>query len=207
MTEEKVKKLLDEYAVPRHIRDHMAKVASVADYIARALIAKEVKVNREILRYACLLHDLAKVCDFRETESLKVTTGAIDIEIWRKMKERFTGMGHEAAAASILRENGEPLLGSIVEKHRFGAINDVNPASRPGTMEEKILYYADKRVLHDRVVGLEDRLADGRKRYGVGEATSAADGTDDAVRRLEKELCLSSGIDPADITDKTVSIS
>jgi len=58
----------------------------------------------------------------------------------------------------ILLEIGEKKLANLVRKHDFWRIDHLKD------WEEKILYYADKRVEADKIVSLEKRFEEGRKR-------------------------------------------
>src|SRR5512145_1793585 len=60
------------------------------------------------------------------------------------------------------RDPGFGLIARIVEQHVV--ITDVNLAGLPE--EKEIVYYADKRVMHDKIVTLEERVQDLLIRYG-----------------------------------------
>ena len=74
----------------------------------------------------------------------------------------YRGMTHEAALAKLL-EGKYPTIAQIINKHRFEAIRTIK--NEPWSWEEKILTYADKRVMHDKIVSLEERFMDLSKRY------------------------------------------
>ena len=66
-----------------------------------------------------------------------------------------------------MRELGYPDIAEIVEQHVI--IHDLN---LDGEIEEReIVYYADKRVMHDAIVTLEERVHDLIQRYGAQEET------------------------------------
>ena len=67
-------------------------------------------------------------------------------------------MGHIKAIAQILTKRGEDEVANLVTKHGFFEIDNLN------TWEEKIMYYADKRVDGEKIVSLEKRFREGRKR-------------------------------------------
>lgn len=64
------------------------------------------------------------------------------------------------------RDPGFGLIARIVEQHVV--ITDVNLAGPPE--EKEIVYYADKRVMHDNIVTLEERVQDLLIRCGKTEA-------------------------------------
>jgi putative nucleotidyltransferase with HDIG domain len=100
-----------------------------------------VSVNRDLVVAAALLHDITK------TRSL--TT-----------KER-----HAASGGILLRELGFPRVAEIVEQHVI--IQNMHLEGR--LQELEIVYYADKRVMHDKIVTIDERVHDLIRRYATGE--------------------------------------
>ena len=72
---------------------------------------------------------------------------------------------HDASGGVLLRDLGFPSTADIVEQHVI--IHNVNLEGR--LEEREIVYYADKRVLHDTIVTINERLHDLVKRYGTME--------------------------------------
>jgi hypothetical protein len=65
----------------------------------------------------------------------------------------------------MLREMGYDELAPIVESHVF-----FDDFKQEGPLEEReLVYYADKRVMHDRIVTIEERIKDLVERYGFNE--------------------------------------
>jgi hypothetical protein len=63
-----------------------------------------------------------------------------------------------------------------------------------------VVNYADKRVLHTRVVALKDRFADLMERYGKsGGARSRIIGLEQGAQRLEAKLFAPLSLRPADL--------
>src|SRR3989338_431110 len=163
MTDQEVAAIIDEFRVPLHVRKHCETVSRFAVEIGQKIAAQGETVDLELLRHAGLLHDFVRVVDFRsfhpETFPYPATTD--DVKFWENLREKYKGRGHEEVAAEILRARGFTFVAAIIEKHRFLQIEKGFEQ-----LEEKILYYADKRTMHDAVVSLAERLADGEKRNG-----------------------------------------
>jgi len=123
-----------------NIVEHSIQVMNVSLAITDNL-KSGVPINRDLVIAAALLHDITK------TKSL-VT------------KER-----HDASGGLLLRELGFPSTADIVEQHVI--IHNVNLEGR--LEEREIVYYADKRVLHDTIVTIDERLHDLVQRYGTTE--------------------------------------
>jgi len=81
---------------------------------------------------------------------------------------------------------------------------------RPETWEEKLLYYADMRVMHDKIVPLKQRLAEGHKRniHMHGSAAKSKINTakvDPLIFQMEKEIFEKIGLDPLEVTEEFIN--
>ena len=207
MTEDLLQKLYAQYRVPVHIRKHMEKVAAVALYIGQILKQKGEKIDLVKLRQAALLHDVLKLCDFRELdlENFEQDVTAEDIQFWSALMKSCHKDGHITAAVNMLNDIGENEIAEIVKKHRYTCL--IEPKEKPATWEEKILYYSDKRVKHDRIATLAERLTDGRQRYFPDGNPPATDHlVETALYELESEITKKAGINPEDINEKSVAV-
>jgi putative nucleotidyltransferase with HDIG domain len=135
---EKCYALMAQYLMLPHIAEHSIQVMHVALAITDN-VKSSVEINRDLVIAAALLHDITKA---RSLET----------------KER-----HAMTGGLLLRELGFNRVAEIVEQHVI--IENINPQ---GVLEEReIVYYADKRVMHDKIVTIEERLHDLVERYGV----------------------------------------
>ncbi len=206
MTEALLQKLIEQYRVPVHVRKHMKKVAAVALLLGQRIVQSGKEVDLTVLRQAALLHDVMKLCDFEklDIEHFEQNITADDIHFWTAMQKSCSHIGHVEAAYNMLMEIGEEKLAVIVRKHRFDGL--IDERDKPVTWEEKILYYADKRVLHDSIVSISNRLADGRERYFPdGNLPENDHLVEKAIYKLEKEICTAAGTKPEDITEKAAT--
>jgi hypothetical protein len=179
----------------------MQKVAAVAAYLGEKLVLAGEKVDLTVLRQAALLHDIVKVCDFKSTDLIE-SIGDFNVEdkaFWMKLHKTCHADGHITTVCNILTDLGEPVLADIINKHRYTSIIEPDPSERPGSWEEKLLYYADKRVMHDKIVTVKERLEDGRRRYFGNEIRPEDVKVEKALLRLEKEICGAAHINPEDI--------
>ncbi len=131
--------LLDRYGVKGIMLGHSIQVSRVACYLGGKLVSKGQNVNLDLLECAGLLHDVAKQT-------------SLD-----------TGENHIEHGYDILMREGYPEIANIVAKHGVSSILD--EYLKPKTWEEKLVYYADKRVNHDHIVSLMDRFEYLRERY------------------------------------------
>ena len=200
--------IIKEYHVPSHIVAHSLAAAKLAVFLAERLKEKGVAVNVDLVDRACLLHDIARVCDFKELNysSFEQTITEQDKAKWQQIRAKYKGIGHEDAAYEILRER-YPLLALTIKRHRYMAMLDEK--TRPNSWEEKLVYYADMRVMHDKIVPLKTRLKEGHKRnvHLHGSAAQSRINTakvDPLIYRLEEEIFDKIGLSPSEVTDEFI---
>lgn len=129
--------LLSAADMPAHIKDHSRLVCKVALLLADELASAGICINRPLVRASALLHDITKPRSFNTGENHALTGG-----------EYLAGMGY-------------PEVGEIVRQHVVLDAYFANDAPD----EAEVVNYADKRVLHDQVVPLDDRMDYILKRY------------------------------------------
>ncbi|MBN1494714.1 HD domain-containing protein [Candidatus Peregrinibacteria bacterium] len=165
MTVKKAIALLKKMRLPDHIVDHTKQVAYTAGLICDEYKKKHIKINKNRVVCAALLHDLFKILDIRGAayKSLCKNASKKDIAVWNRLKKEYGNVDHAIAAYTYLKSIGENKIALMVRKHKFDAVCEKQFI--PVTLEEKITTYADKRVLHSKIVSLKKRFSDGEKRY------------------------------------------
>ena len=88
-----------------------------------------------------------------------VVASALLHDIEREKKD------HIEEGAKLINSLGFPEVSEVIKKHSLYKIED--PQRQPKTYEEKIVFYADKRVKGSKIVSLEERFADLKKRYNI----------------------------------------
>jgi uncharacterized protein len=147
-------RLMREYGMLENIVAHSLEVANVALFFSIELNKKGQKIDIGLVEAASLLHDLTK------TECLK------------------TREDHAQTGSQLLKGMGYERIGDVVAQHIW-LCKEGDPSS---VSEEEIVNYADKRVMHDRIVSLEERFSDLKERYG-GNLRAM-----DYLERLQKEI-------------------
>ena len=130
--------LMDEYHMLENIKAHSVVVARVTCLIAQALRETDVDISVEMATAAALMHDIGK------TASIK------------------SGQDHSEIGQQICLKNHLDEIAPIVAEH----VRLRNYTLNGDFSEKEIVYYADKRVKHDRIVNLDERLAYIIGRYG-----------------------------------------
>jgi len=122
--------LMEDYRMLDNIKAHSKVVARVAELITVGLTRRSGEaLNLDLVISASLLHDIAK-------------TQCLD-----------SRCDHAKVGGEICRGHGFVEIADIVEEH---VVIKSNGSGR--ITEKEIVYYADKRVNHDQVVSLHDRL-------------------------------------------------
>jgi len=192
-TIEQCYELLKQCRVPKHIVRHCEATADFAVELAKKISKRGIKVNVDFVHRACLLHDIMRVCDFRKPidDIFDEPITEKDREKWRQLSQRHKGLRHEDAACEFLKAE-YPEIALAIKKHAYKSLLDEK--LKPPTIEEKIVYYADKRVMHDKVVPLAERLEEGHSRNTCPADKKTVDIAyiDSLIFELEKEL-LSAG--------------
>jgi len=128
--------LMDEIDLAPTVRNHSLIVQKFALCLADDLDKKGVKVNKELVSAAALLHDIMK----------------LDAQVC-----------HGIEGGEFLRKKGFHEVASVVEKHCLNNLED--PDFVPQTTEEKLLMYADLRVGTGKVVSLSERFKYIKEKY------------------------------------------
>lgn len=156
-------RLMGEYGMLENIISHSLKVAKVALFLSVELNKKGQKIALDLVEAASLLHDLTK------TECLK------------------TKEDHARTGCQVLKKMGYERVGEIVAQHIWLG-KERDPSC---VCEEEIVNYADKRVMHDRVVSLKDRFKDLKERYGKqGRTEDYMDHLQDETFGIENKIFL-----------------
>lgn len=155
-------RLLDEHAVPAAVRAHSLVVARLSGVLADDLCrAGGEGPDRQVVVAAALLHDIAKA----------VPGGPAD---------------HAEAGGEILRRLGMIKVAAVIERHiDLGRWDTAGPVT-----EAEVVFYCDKRVLHEEVVPLEHRFRDLFERYGTAHpgATAMISGAEETAFDLEDKI-------------------
>lgn len=128
----------------------------------------------------------------------RVTAGALMHDIGKTLCLNSSG-DHAAMGRSICLDNDLHEIADIVGEHV--RLKNYGPSSSIGDIE--VVYYADKRVNHDVIVSLDERLAYLIVRYGRNEEyiCNRIRGNFERCRALEKRLFTKLSFGPEDVTD------
>lgn len=183
-SDEKIREWREYVALPEHIARHCDAVAAMTRECSQLLENEGYIIRQNALYAAARLHDLLRFIDFRNggahsPDQDPETAPAI----WQQIREEFTGQKHEEACTNFLRKQKYPLVGEIIRHHGLQL-----PPGNLSTIEQKILYYSDKRMIVDKRATVQERFADFVQRYGNGVETEECKIWREEVLRAEQEL-------------------
>lgn len=162
----------DRYHLPKEKRTHVLGVARVAVFFAKQLKPFYPNIQENLIRAAALLHDIDKHAEILHGEQ------------------------HPDTAVRILHTEGMGEVASVVAAHSLHTI--LSSTISPKTIEEKIVYLADKMVKY-AVMTVDQRFSIWRREKIPQEGRHLLFKTYPLVKELEKELMGKIGIDPKDV--------
>lgn len=149
-------KLMKEYGMPENIKAHCFKVRDVSVFLAKELNKKGEELDIRLIESSALLHDISK------------------------MYCKNSNKRHDEVGAGLLKSLGYEKVADIVEQHVV-----INKKLPENITEEEVINYADKRVMHDKIVSISKRFEDIKERYASPDP--------DMTKRIDlsvKEGCL-----------------
>lgn len=184
----------EQYATPLHVREHMRQVNRVGVTLARQLIAAGENVILPLVDRATLLHDTVRVTDWDQLsfEWFPYTPTEKEIAIWQTQRNRFPShIPHNEVNFEVFRDE-YPEMAHVILFHSIGCVNQLS------TWEEKIVNYADRRVAHDRIVTIQERLDEAYERYRKTRHTALEHNPEivSGIKRMEEEIFSRIGCDP-----------
>ena len=159
-----IERIHREFATPLHVRAHENGVARVADFLAQRIFENGALLDLPLVHAGAALHDFVRLVNFPtlDFEKFPEKVTPRKVAIWEKLRQRFGRDVHHAdAGAEILHEKKFSSCACVVAHHKSRQVLQ----SDPMTLEQKVVHFADKKVLHDRIVTLQERFDDGRQRH------------------------------------------
>lgn len=164
-----------KYGMLENIKAHSVTVEQVALKIARELLKTGLPISLERVSAGALMHDIGKTMCLNSSDD------------------------HAAKGKEICLDNDLHEIADIVGEHV--RLRDYGPSSPIG--EKEIVYYSDKRVNHDVIVSLDQRLAYLLERYGknLEYICKRIRANFDQCRTLEQRLFTKLPFRPEDLND------
>lgn len=172
--------------LPEHICKHCDAVGVLGKEYAEGLLKRGTVCRPKAIKAAGELHDLFRFVDFRSNGSYAPQEDELTKKHWKEVAAKYSGKGHEATCAAFLKERGFSEIAEIVHSHGLNALDEMESPLK--TIEQKILFYADKRIMFDKIVSLNERFDDFVERYGDGVESDRAKKWRKKTKEVEVEL-------------------
>lgn len=174
-------KFMEKYEMFDNIKAHSVIVEKVASVIAKGLRESGMDISLEKVVAGSLMHDIGKALCLNSDED------------------------HAAKGKEICIQNHLEEIAEIVGQH----IRLKNDHLNNGIHEEELVYYADKRVNHDKVVSLDERLEYLLTRYGKkGERLCQLIRKNfEICKKVEERLFAKLNFSPNDLAEMIKSIN
>ena len=155
--------IIEEFKTPLHVIAHQKGVLKVAYFLGQKILKQGFLLDLNLVNIASFLHDFVRIINFPNLDFSKFKEKITFSKkaIWEKVRNDFKNQHHALAAADILQQRNFSSCAQVVAAHRSKRTLE----NKEMTLEEKIVYLADKKILHDRLVSLSERFRDGAIRH------------------------------------------
>jgi putative nucleotidyltransferase with HDIG domain len=151
---------------------HSLQVCRVATCLVDHLKLEGIHLDKQLIQAAALLHDITKTRSFKTEENHALTGG------------------------QYLTDSGFPEVGDLVRQH----VRLDDYSEDKSIAEVEIINYSDKRVRHDRIVSMKDRMEYIMERYGSQpEHKQRIQLIWEKTRELEKQIFSNLSFSPNDL--------
>lgn len=196
-----------KYRVNKGLREHMIRVAAVAQLICDK---STVEFDSKNIVIACLLHDMGSLIKAK-MDSMPELYEPEGVEYWTQvqteMKEQYGADEHTATVAIVNEINP----GEKACFYTFDAIGTENTARvhAADSLGAKIATYSDMRVGPFGIISIKERMDDLRARYisrnKPGFSADDINMRESMLQDIEKEIFSHSTILSEDVSDETTA--
>jgi len=155
--------LFNQYKVPGTVKAHCTAVLQVASFLAEELQKKSYPLNPQIIKPFALLHDFMKavVLERLTDPPYNYQPTGEEIEMHKHLRVTYPNMSETKVTNLILKEKYPQFAQLFLELDELTR----NPLAEVSE-EAKFIHYVDWRVLHNKVVPMQERLDYIYNRYG-----------------------------------------
>jgi len=125
------------------------------------ILLKVENVSEHVVRHSLMVNKVANyIADEMVAMDINVDLDLVDVgSLLHDIGRGRTHKGHTDVGVEIMEELEEDEIARIVKSHSMDCF------TTDFGIEDKIVHYADKRVKHDEIVSLDDRMNDLFERY------------------------------------------
>jgi len=197
-----IQEIYKKYRINNGLQEHMVRVAAVAEMVCDH---SPLPIDRITVVSACLLHDMgnlikstpAEIPDLFEPEG---------VGYWQEVQAEMTQLYGDVGSATRAIVADIAPLPTIEETIEHASFSKMTEIAEVGTLEAKLLEYADMRVALRGIVSMKERFNDIRDRYvPVPHPSEYIDELEAAAMQIEVALFAGASIVPSDITEESTA--
>lgn len=202
----KITDIYEQYKIMPNLEMHQLRVAAVARQICDSL---DLKVDKDVITKAALLHDMGNVIKF-DLKQTQAIFGYSDTEtekarvVQSEFIEKYGSNEHEATAKIIKELGFSEDIAELANQNRFSFLCDHVGIE---DIRVKIIHYSDMRVGPHGVISYDERMDEAGKRYKNHPQSIEEQERQKLIqcgRDIEKQIFSHSNIKPEDINDQSV---
>lgn len=199
------------YALPKHLRDHMLRVAALVCWIIDRWVGEE-KLDKNKMIRASLLHDIGNIVKGSDEKFRKIFPDTFSEGSWQYWLNVRDHIGKRYGTTDIeatLKIANEINVGAdvinLIQEKQFS--NNVK-IFKDSNFEVKICAYADQRISPDGVLSIRDRLNEAKRRQkGINNASVNKPNFEElkaCALKIEEQIFVHIQGKPEDITDSSI---
>jgi predicted HD phosphohydrolase len=204
-----IKSIYDRFSIPRSLRLHMYRVASIAEMVCDNW--KGPRIEKDDIVAACLLHDVGNIVkfDFDSGSTISILNESeSEISRLKKLKDevvaKYGRIDNEASHNMMKELEVDKVIISIVDEmsHIFD--------EKDKGYEVMVCSYADFRVEPDRISSVTERFTDFAKRNKNNPNSGMKARSESVMSKLpkaleiERDIFANVTIMPEEINDKSI---
>jgi hypothetical protein len=199
-----IQQIYSEYKIMPNLQLHQLRVASVAKIIAENF---QGELNKEAIILGCLFHDMGNIIksDLNYFPEFLKPEG---FEYWKKVKDEYIQKyGAEEHLATVIIAEEIGISSDALRCLEHIGFSNANKNETGNSFENKICNYSDMRVDPFGIVSMEERIAEGRKRYQLRKHTISSDNFEplsQSLRNIEQQIFSKTRIKTDEITNEKV---
>ncbi len=158
----KIKEIYNKYQIPKHLRQHMYRVTAVG-MVVNDFLNQSIKLDKDILIQAMLLHDIGNIIKFDLNSSLLKEENIESLKIIKNEFIEKYGEDEHVATIKIIKEIG--VCKKVVDILENISSSKISSTIGSDDWHKKVCSYSDFRVAPHGVTSIEERFDDVIERY------------------------------------------
>jgi hypothetical protein len=162
-----ITQIYSHYKIPQNLQEHMFRVAAIGFLVCEAI--KKIKIDKNLVVRALLLHDLGNIAKFKFDEEKNSFLSSEDLsrvgDLKKLQVEVINKYSANAEETTFMMMEELKVDLNIIELCRSAAYYAIDEIPTEFSWEQKVYYYSDMRVGPRGVLSVDERFDDLELRY------------------------------------------